>query len=196
MTGGYAIPLRPRSEQRGRKYPPRPSVRTGAPPFRQGGLWAVQAILVSVLPPAGEAPRSAEHCSATPWRVMREKARPSQCYRRCGKSQFLPHLPAVSREIDGCHLPRWGKDFYVASTLRRRSRPKKKRLPPSSALREKADDTSALRCPENTSGLRFSSCFPTAAEIAASLNLPPAVRGRNSSQGGRLLAPSPRELSQ
>ena len=70
------------------------------------------------------------------------------------------------------------------------------RLPPSRRLRETRRATSALRCPENTSGLRFSSCFPTAEEIAASLNLPPAVRGRNFLKEGGKLAPSPRELSQ
>ena len=73
----------------------------------------MQAILVLVLPPAGEAPRSAEHSSATHWRVMSEKARPSPCYRRCGKPQFLPHPPAVSREIDGCHLPPLGEGLYA-----------------------------------------------------------------------------------
>ncbi|MBR4550221.1 MAG: hypothetical protein IKO83_09960, partial [Oscillospiraceae bacterium] len=38
----------------------------------------------------------------------------------------------------------------------------------------------ALRCPENRSGLRFSSGFPTAAEIAALLLPPPAAQSRNS----------------
>ena len=71
-----------------------------------------------------------------------------------------------------------------------------KRLPPSRRLRGTRRATSTLRCPENTSGFRFSSCFPTAAEIAASLYLPPAAQGRNSLKEGGKLAPSPRELSQ
>ena len=63
------------------------------------GLWAVQAILVSVLPPAGEAPAQ---------RVMRERASPSPCFRRCGTSQLLPHPPQC--EHWGT-FRRWGKDF-------------------------------------------------------------------------------------
>ena len=45
------------------------------------------------------------------------------------------------------------------------------------------DAIHALRYPENTSGLRNSSCFPTAAEKAHCLPLPPAAAVRFSPQG-------------
>ena len=48
---------------------------------------------------------------------------------------------------------------------------------------ESADAIHALRYPENTSGLRNSSCFPTAAEKAHCLPLPPAAAVRFSPQG-------------
>ncbi len=54
-------------------------------------------------------------------------------------------------------------------------------LNPESATRgphpPQAVPLSTLRCPKNTSGLRFSSCFSTAAEKEPSLFLPQAARG-------------------
>ena len=44
---------------------------------------------------------------------------------------------------------------------------------------------STLRCPKNTSGLRFPSCFSTAAEIASSLPPPLAAGTRNSPCAGK-----------
>ncbi len=44
----------------------------------------------------------------------------------------------------------------------------------------------SLRYPENTSGLRESLCFPTAAQKTSSLFLPPAARGCFFPAGGRL----------
>jgi len=50
--------------------------------------------------------------------------------------------------------------------------------------------SSALRYPENRSGLRISSGFPTAAVIAGRLSLPPAAAARNSPGGARKRPPS------
>ena len=68
----------------------------------------------------------------------------------------------------------------VAAVKRRRQLPLQGSPRPSTPQ----GTASALRCPENTSGLRYSSCFPTAAEIAGSL-LPPQAAGTCNSSTSR-----------
>ena len=67
---------------------------------------------------------------------------------------------------------------------------------PSAASREIGGcHLTGLRYPENTSGLRESLCFPTAAQKTSSLFLPPAARGCFPPAGGRLGAGIVRALS-
>ena len=62
--------------------------------------------------------------------------------------------------------------------------------PPHTRRARRAVPLSTLRCPKNTSGLRFSSCFSTAAEKEPSLFLPQAARGLFSPVlGGGFAAP-------
>ena len=119
--------------------------------------------------------RSAEHCSASSCAGFAE-----QCSALRGPCPLIQNAGACARLRVGRGE---GECRDQRSALVHRS--------PSSVVclaRDRQTPPVRLAVPEKPFGLRCSSVFSTAAEIAPSLLLPPAARGRNPPAGGRTRA--------